>query len=204
MHLLRAEVPPADTEVRTVTLLLPAPAPAGLLAAADDDLDAVADRLHDGALQALVFARYACDAVARGADPALARDAVQEALVALRGEVWQLRPRGGQGSVGALAEALADLSAQLVSAGGAGLRLRLAAVRLAPAAAAAAYRLVQELARPRTGPLDVRLSADGVLDVDAPLTDPTAWLLRAAALGGGLVASTSTTRLQLPTDEDPS
>ncbi len=185
-----------------MTLLLSAPPSAGLLAAADDDLDAFADRLHDGALQALVVARYACDAVARGADPAVARDAVQQALVALRCEVWQLRPRARQGSADALAAALADLSGQLVTAGGAGLRLRLAAVRLAPEAAAAVYRLVQELARSRSEALDVRLGADGVLDVDAPLTDPNAWSLRAAALGAVLDASTTTTRLRLPTDED--
>lgn len=187
-----------------MTLLLSAAAPASVLAASDDDLDALADRLHDGALQALVAARYACDAVSRGADPALARDAVQAALVALRWEVWQLRPRAGRGSSTALAAALTDLSGQLVSAGGAGLRLRLAAVRLAPEAAAAAYRLVQELARSRHGVLDVGLDVDGVLDVDAPLTHPTAWASRAAALGAELVASTPTTRLRLPTDEDPS
>ena len=80
-----------------------APAP-DLLAAAERDLDCLADRLHDGALQALVVARYACDAVARGADPALARDAVQDALVTLRREVWLLRPRGDDGLMTALLE----------------------------------------------------------------------------------------------------
>lgn len=184
-----------------MTLLLSAPAPAALLAAADDDLDALADRLHDGALQALVVARYACDAVSRGADPTLVRDAVQQALVALRCEVWQLRPRVGPDT---LATALVDLSRQLAAGGGAGLRLRLDAVRLAPEAAAAAYRLVQDLARSRSEALDVRLGADGVLEVDLPLTDPTAWSLRAAALGAVLDVSTTTTRLRLPTDEEPS
>lgn len=164
--------------------------PAALLALADADLDALGDRLHDGVLQALVVARYACDAVGRGADPALARDAVQQALVALRREVWHLRPRGELG----LPAALADLSAQLEAADRPGLLLDVdpaVAALLAPAGVAAAYRLVQALAGER--PLTVHLSRDGdravlalgagLADVDA---DPAAWRLRARALGGEL------------------
>lgn len=170
-----------------------------LLGAADADRDALADRLHDGVLQALVAARYACDAVTRGADPVLARDAVQDALVALRREVWLLRPRGGQG----LPAALDALSAQLVAAGRPGLHLQLdPCVRLPAACAAAAYRLVQELAADR--PLSVRLTVDGAraaLSLDAALPDPGAWALRADALGGELLAGTATTLL-LPTGED--
>lgn len=171
-----------------------------LLTAADADLDALADRLHDGALQSLVAARYACDAVTRGADPVLARDAVQEALVTLRREVWLLRPRTEQG----LPSALADLAAQLVSAGRAGLHLQVdPAVRMPPACVAAAYRLVQDLLGQT--PLHLRLSTDGArvaLALDAPLPDPRAWTLRADALGGELVATATTTLLLLPTVGD--
>lgn len=168
-----------------------------LLTAADAELDAVADRLHDGALQALVVARYACDAVSRGADPALARDAVQDALVALRREVWWLRPRGQDGLPGALA----DLDAQLVAAGRPGLRLDLdAAVALAPECVAAAYRLVQAVVGDR--PVHVRLTADGALALDAPVAEPESWSARAAALGGVLHTDATSTLFLLPTDED--
>ena len=173
----------------------------GLLTAADADLDALADRLHDGALQALVAARYACDAVTRGADPELARDAVQEALVALRHEVWLLRPRAEQG----LPSALSELAAHLAAAGRAGLGLQVdPAVRMPPACVAAAYRLVQDLVGATR--LDLRLSTDGALaalELDAPLPDPTAWTLRADTLGGELVATATRTLLLLPTAEDP-
>ncbi len=91
-----------------------------MLALAEADADAAADGLHDGALQALVVARYAADAAVRGGDPAAARDAVQEALVALRRAVWLLRPRGAQG----LLEALRQLAAHV-----AGRRRRRAARR---------------------------------------------------------------------------
>ncbi len=171
-----------------------------LLAAAEQDLDRLADRLHDGALQALVVARYACDAVARGADPALARDAVQDALVALRREVWLLRPRGDEG----LMTALLDLCAQLVAAGKPGLRLHAdPAVDVASPAVAAAYRLVQAVAGDTL--LDVRLTVDGdrvALVLDAPVPDPATWALRARAVGAELVAGPTSTLLLLPTDED--
>lgn len=181
-------------------MLLTADRDMALLGAADADLDALADRLHDGVLQALVAARYACDAVTRGADPVPARNAVQDALVALRREVWLLRPRGRHG----LPAALEALSAQRVSAGQPGLRLQLdPAVSLPPAYAAAAYRLVQDLAGDRV--LVVRLTAHGsraALHLDAPLADPGAWALRADALGGELTAAAATTLLLLPTGED--
>src|SRR4051812_25119820 len=45
-----------------------------LLAAADAEADEAAGRLHDGAVQALVAARYAADAAVRGGDVAAARD----------------------------------------------------------------------------------------------------------------------------------
>ncbi|MCW2616348.1 MAG: hypothetical protein JWN08_3342 [Frankiales bacterium] len=183
-----------------MTVLLAAPAsPADLLAAADTELDALADRLHDGVLQALVVARYACDAVVRGADPALARDAVQDALVALRREVWLLRPRGDDG----LVAALGDLSAQLVAAGRPGLRLELdldAAAALSPACTAAAYRLVQ--AAVSDGPLHVRLTRERALVLDAPVPDAGTWTLRARAVGAALRIDPDQTLLQLPDDED--
>lgn len=177
-------------------LLAQATPGATLLAAADADLDALADRLHDGVLQALVVARYACDAVARGADPVLARDAVQDALVALRRQVWLLRPRGEE----PLPVALADLSAQLVAAGRPGLRLRLQdAPDVPPAWAAVAYRLVQDLAEDRL--LEVRLDAAG-LAVGAAPADPATWALRARAAGAVLHTDDASTSLRLPTEQD--
>ena len=88
--------------------------PSAVLALAEAEAAATADALHDGALQALVVARYAADAAVRGGDPAAARDAVQQALVALRRAVWQLRPRGDQG----LVTALEQLAVQILDAGG--------------------------------------------------------------------------------------
>jgi hypothetical protein len=134
---------------------------AALLAAADAEADAVADRLHDGALQALVVARYAADAAVRGGDPALARDAVQEALVALRRAVWDLRPRGG----GDLASALGELAQRRAAAGAGALELHLdaaACARLSGAARAAAYRFVQA-ALPSDRPAVVSVTDEGRL-----------------------------------------
>lgn len=175
--------------------------PADLLTLADADLDALADRLHDGPLQALVAARYACDASVRGAaDPALARAAVQDALVALRREMWLLRPRGA----GGLPDALAALSAQQSSAGLPGLALHLdtgVAAALSPEASAAAYRLVQAVSRTAGGVLIVRLTGSGDvadLELDAPVDAPDGWALRARALGGDLVTDAARTRLRLP------
>lgn len=167
-----------------------------LMAAADADADAFADRLHDGALQALVVARYATDAAVRGGDPALARDAVQEALVVLRRAVWLLRARGADD----LPEALAELSKRRVAGGGAALDLDLdvaVAGALDAAARAAAYRFVQAATADAGG--RVQLGRDGayaVLSVSGPA--PAGWTARAAALGGRLEGSAEPTRLLLP------
>ena len=191
---------------------VPAPAdPAALLAAAEADADALADRLHDGALQALVVARYATDAAVRGADPVLARDAVQEALVALRRTVWLLRPRGGDG----LGDALTELSKRLVAAGGPVLELAVddvAAGELPAPARALAYRFVQDAAgETAAAGATVRLGREGayaVLSVTG--TVAPGWVARAAALGGSLDCSgdcsDGTARLRLPltlADSDP-
>lgn len=177
---------------------------AALLAAADADADALADRLHDGVLQALVVARYAADLAVRGGDPARARDAVQDALVALRREVWQLRPRPEDD----LAAALRALSAQRVAAGGSPLDLGpVAAARLGPAGTALAYRLVQAACL-EPGPVRVALTCSGgtaVLSVTGGSLTAAAWDLRARALGGSFEAGAAgrTARLLLPVTADP-
>lgn len=179
--------------------------PAALLRLADADAEALADRLHDDVLQALVVARYATDAVARGADPALARDAVQDALVALRRTVWQLRPRTAPG----LRTALLDLSAQQLAAGRPALVLELddeVAGALDPTAAAAAYRLVQAVLTECVGSPVVRLRRAGgraQLEIDRCVPDPAGWSLRARALGGQLLVGRERSRLQLPLAERP-
>lgn len=162
-----------------------APGPVALLAAADADADRLADALHDGPLQALVAARYAVDAAVRGGDLAVARDAVQEALVALRRTVWLLRPRGEHDLAGALAE----LAAQRLAAGTPPLALDLdadLAAALPPAARAAVYRFVQDVSTASTARL-ARHGHEALVSVDGPLPDPAAWSARAAALGGRLV-----------------
>ncbi|MCW2608525.1 MAG: hypothetical protein JWO60_3218, partial [Frankiales bacterium] len=78
-----------------------------LLLDGDDDGDLLADALHDGPVQTLVVARYACDSALRGGDAALARDAVQEAVVDLRRTLWHLRGRG-QSDLPAALVALAE------------------------------------------------------------------------------------------------
>ena len=184
---------------------------AALLAAGDADADALADRLHDGALQSLVVARYAADLAVRGGDPALVRDAVQEALVALRREVWQLRPRPEDD----LDQALRALSAQRVAAGGApldlGLDAALSAGGLAPAAVALAYRVVQSAAL-EPGPVRVGLTCSGgaaVLSVTGGPLDPAVWDARAHAVGGRFETVPAgrppgrTARLLLPVSADP-
>ncbi len=185
---------------------------AALLTAADADADAFADRLHDGALQALVVARYAADACVRGGDPVLARDAVQEALVALRRAVWDLRPRGGAD----LKTSLTELAQRRAASGSGALSLEVdaeACLRLAPAARTAAYRFVQAVA-PSDGAVTVLLTAEGgsaVLDAGGTPDDLPGWTARANALGGRLDSSGPTARLLLPLDdhllddsEDPS
>lgn len=180
--------------------------PAALLRLADADADALGDRLHDGVLQALVVARYATDAVARGADPVVARDAVQEALVALRRTVWQLRARAAAG----LSAALEELSVQQLATGAHAVTAdvdELLAAGLDATAREAAYRLVQAVCRHADSPVGVRLSALAglaALDVSGPLPDPAGWSLRARALGGQLVVGPGCCRLLLPLPEiDP-
>ena len=176
--------------------------PSAVLTLAEAEADAAADALHDGALQALVVARYAADAAVRGGDAAVARDAVQDALVALRRAVWLLRPRGERG----LLEALQQLALQVADAGGAPVALDVdeasaAALdtELAPAAATAAYRLVQRAAG--DAPLTVRLrrTPTGLrIALDVPLTDPAGEALRARAVGGALLATRDGASLHLP------
>lgn len=189
----REDVPPPDVPATDL--------PTALLRLADADADALADRLHDGVLQALVVARYAADAAVRGGDPRLTRDAVQDALVTLRRTVWLLRPRTADG----LAAALSQLAVQREAAGRPGLDLHVEpepAGRLGPDAASLAYRLVQAvLDGAGAEPVRVGLALAGrlaALDVDRPVRDPAAWSLRAQALGGVLVASPGRLRLLLP------
>jgi signal transduction histidine kinase len=180
----------------------PADLASGVLALAEAQADAAADGLHDGALQALVVARYAADVAVRGGDAALARDAVQEALVALRHAVWSLRPRGAQG----LREALDQLSAHLVATGGSPLDVDVdepaAAVmdsRLAPAVATVAYRFVQAAAGERPLTLRVRRTSTGLrLALDVAVADRGAHALRARAVGATLLATRDFTTLHLP------
>ena len=179
---------------------------AALLRLADEDADAYADRLHDGLLQALVVARYATDAVVRGGDPGMARDAVQEALVALRRTVWLLRPRVTNG----LSQALLELAAQRAAAGLPAPVLDLdpeLVTALPPDAAAVAYRFVQAvLDEAGTDPLRVRLERSAgfaAVEVAAALRNPAGWALRARAVGGGLVVGAGRLRLLLPLPELP-
>lgn len=171
----------------------------------EEDRDQVADALHDGPVQSLVVARYASDAAARGGDPAAARDAVQAALVEARRFLWQLRPRGGSGFVGALDQ----LSAHLVESGGSTVGLLGdvdAASALRGPSGITAYRLVQAVARPDGPGVRVQLRTDGgrlVVDVEGgvPLASPERWLRRAQALGGDLQTTASRIRLVLPHPE---
>ncbi len=176
--------------------------PSAVLALAEAEADAHADALHDGALQALVVARYAADAAVRGGDAVLARDAVQEALVALRRAVWLLRPRGELG----LLQALTQLSLHLAATGGAPLHLDVDPPAedaldgdLSPEAATAAYRLVQRTAGERQLTVRIRRTSQGVhLALDVPVPDPAGAALRARAVGGTLLATRDCTSLHLP------
>ena len=179
--------------------------PAQLLAAADADADALADALHDGALQALVVARYAADAAVRGGRPEAARDAVQEALVALRRAVWLMRPRGADELRGALHE----LSGQQVAAGQPALDLRLddeVAALLSPAARVAVYRFVQASVADAPAPA-VHLTREGgfaAVSVSGVVPDVAGWAARAAALDGRLDTDRRNPCLLLPLAEtDP-
>ena len=190
-----------------------------VLTEADEDACALADRLHDGPVQTLVAARYACDAAVRGGDVVGARDAVQEALVALRRTLWHVRPRGAQG----LSSALGALSERLVEAGHHPLVLALdatAADRLRGPARSAVFRLVQAVAlADGIGPVRVALHGSGrdvLVDVDvgraldvgsardvgSALDGADRWRRRLRALGGDLSSSSGRLRLALPAPPD--
>lgn len=180
--------------------------PLAVLSLAEADADAAADALHDGALQALVVARYAADAAVRGGDTVAARDAVQEALVALRRAVWLLRPRGDQG----LVQALRDLAVHLPATGRAPLVLDVdepaaeAADALPAEAATAAYRLVQHAAGRQPLTVRVRRTPAGLqLDLDTAVPDPAGEALRARAVGGDLRSTPHGARLRLPLGSRP-
>ena len=180
--------------------------PSAVLALAEADADAAADALHDGALQALVVARYAADAAVRGGDAVLARDAVQDALVALRRAVWLLRPRGEQG----LLQALRELATQLRADGRPSFVLDVddeaaeAADDLPADAATAAYRLVQHAAGDRPLTVQVRRARSRLLlDLDTGLSDAAAQALRARAVGGDLLTTPHGACLQLPLPARP-
>lgn len=178
---------------------------ADLLAAAEADADALADRLHDGVLQALIVARYAADAVVRGSDPVLARDAVQDALVALRRAVWLLRPRGADD----LQAALRDLCLRWTDAG-AVVRLDVDAAvaeQLAPLARSVTYRFVQGVLGDGPAGGSVRLARDGswaaLTVTGGTLADATGWTARAAAVGGRLDSAGDPACLLLPLNLTP-
>lgn len=175
---------------------------AALLQAADADLDDLADELHDGPVQQLVAARYAADLAVRGGSPALVRSSVQESVVSLRRVLWHLRPRADVG----LAAAIAALSERVVEAGGPAI-VRVGspgdADELRGAAAGAAYRLTQAVARPSAAACRVELRVEAgslivVLSGGAPLTAPERWTARAHALGGDLTGFPNRLRLTLP------
>jgi Histidine kinase len=194
-----------------------------LLADADLDCERLADELHDGPAQALVAARYATDLAARTlrATPgdaistraqqqvADARAAVQEALVGLRQTIWWQRSRCDSDLLLALlalverqrAAGLAELRIAVVPPGGDLTR------GLRPAVVVTAYRLVQALLRPPSGPLTLVLRrGDGLLDLDlrgGRVLDDAAfgrWSRRVDALGGHAMLSHARVRLLLPDD----
>jgi hypothetical protein len=184
---------------------VPADMAADLVAAADGDADDAADSLHDGAVQALVVARYAADAALRGGDPSAVRTAVQAALVELRRAVWHLRPRGA--ADGGLPAALDLLSARIEEVGGAAIGFVVdehVAAALPSAAVSVAYRLVQSVAVPDGAP-PVRVTvrregSNAVIEVvgGAPLSGPQRWVNKARALGGTLIPSEGRLRLSVP------
>lgn len=203
-------VPTAEVPAGQVPVGPTATAAALLLADAEAERDDLADALHDGPIQELVAARWAADAAAHSGDVTHVRQAVQTALVALRRTMWQLRPRGAEGLLGALDA----LSTRLVETGGQPLQLQVApdADVLSPAAAVVVYRLVQSATStsdtPDVGPVTVdlrRVTAAGglevvVLTVDGgrALRDAGRWRRTAAALGGDLLAGLDRLRLTLP------
>ena len=200
----------ACSAVLALALSRPAPTTAELadqlVAAADAEADETADRLHDGAVQALVAARYATDAAVRGGDLTVARDAVQTALVELRRALWHQRPRAGEG----LTAALELLSARLVEAAGTPLGFLVdepIAQALPAAARSVVYRLVQAVALPADAePVRVAIHRDGcaaVVDIDggAGLAAPDRWAGKARTFGATLTTTTGHLRLVVPLDQ---
>ena len=181
---------------------VPAPSVGVGLDEADEDAHALADQLHDGPVQTLVAARYACDAAVRGGDPVQARDAVQAALVDLRRTLWHLRPRGPQGLPGALAA----LSERLVEAGGPPVELDVdaaAADRLPSASRSAVFRLVQGVTDRAPGAVRLTVHDRGddvvvVMDAGTERSLDGLGLGRLRALGGELSTSGGRLRLVLP------
>ncbi len=168
-----------------------------LLALADADATALGDAMHDDVLQALVVARYATESVARGADPELAREAVQHALVTLRRTVWLLRPRGSDG----LGAALSELAAQHAAAGRVPptLTLDAEAADLVGPLAGTVYRFVQSVDDGTGARVVVRRDAESlVVHVDGCPADVAGWRARAAAHGGRLTTGPDGTTLLAP------
>ena len=176
--------------------LLPSDSLADLFEDAEADNDDVADRLHDGPVQSLVCARYTADAAVRGGDPAVARDAVQVALVELRRTLWSLRPRGASG----LCSALEQLTAHLAERGASPLTVS-AAADVAGSRAVLAYRLVQAVAGEQPVRVVLRPESNHVLvDIEGGAALPSAhrWVRRARALTCDLTASAGRLRLVIP------
>lgn len=172
-----------------------------LLRAESDDRDAAADALHDGPLQSLVVARYAADATVHGADPSVARDAVQAALVGLRRTMWQLRTRGADD----LAGALRQLDERLKEGDRPPLLLQVdpvSAGQLTGLAASTAYGLVQAAALvERTQPLTVELLAtrrSTVLTIAGEVPALDRWEVRLRALGAVTTAAAGGVLVRFP------
>ena len=145
----------------------------------EQELDELADALHDGPMQSLMVARYAVDAALRGSDLEPARAAVQDALVELRQLLGTCVPAASDGLLPALE--------QLTTKGGAPARARRCPrlrLDVEPAVATLAYRVVQAAA-----PAQVRvgLQAEGIcVEINSGL--PSAAALDAACGGPGLPA----------------
>lgn len=199
------QLPALRTAAAVLGLAIGARSGEALVEQVEATLDEVADALHDGPVQTLVAARYAADAAVRGGDPALTRDAVQAALLALRRTLWHLRPRGGQG----LGPALTALSERLDEAGNPPLRTHCdAGVALSTAAASTAYRLVQLVTMGSTGPVHVAVRREAgrvvvAVDGGAPLADPERWSRRVQAVGGDLICNPGRLWLSLPQSLHP-
>ncbi|MDQ6649711.1 MAG: histidine kinase, partial [Actinomycetota bacterium] len=178
-----------------------------LLLQLERELDRVAEEIHEGPAQALAAARFAADAAAlRGADVTAVREAVQDALAAVRRAVWELRTPAVSSGLG---EALAGLSERMDDGPGLTLQGRpadLASLSLVPSVVAtSAYRLVQAALRAATSPVRIGVAAGvGVVELTVrghglTATDRAEWALRLSAVGAHLVAEPSALRLLLPT-----